>query len=220
MNLLSPFAAGNAAALAAQQLPRLVVTGQGQAEAAPDTAVVRLGVSNRGPQAAAVFQQTAAALNQVVRALLAAGIPREQIQTSQVSLQPAFEDSRRVGFEATATVRVTLRDLAAVGTTIDRAVAAGANSVVGIDFEVRDQSAVQAAALSLAVQDAQRQAAVLARSLGVVLGPVLRAEAEPSPGPIVPVFAAARVEGAGAIPVLPGTLTVTRTVRVEYLVGR
>jgi uncharacterized protein len=218
VNALSPFQSGFPLGAAAQQPSVLVVTGEGQTEVAPDTAVVSLGVTSRAAQAAAAFQQTAALLNQVVRALLAGGIPREQLQTTQVSLQPVFENSRQVGFDATATVRVTLRDLSAVGATIDRAVAAGANSVAGVSFEVRDTAAAQALALSLAVQDAQRQAAVLARSLGIVLGPVLRVEAEPSPGPITPLFA--RAGAAEGVPVLPGTVMVTRRVRVEYLVGR
>jgi len=214
MNLLSPFAAP-----ATQQPSLLVVVGEGRVDVAPDAAAITLGATARAPQAAAAFQRTAAVLNQVVRALLAAGIPREQIQTSQISLQPVFENGRQVGFDATATVQVTLRELAAVGTIIDAAVAAGANNVLGINFELRDPITAEAAALTRAVQAAQRQAAVLARSLGVTLGPVFRVEAEPSPGPIVPVFAA-RAAAAEGVPVLPGTVAVTRRVRVEYMVGR
>ncbi|MDF2628296.1 MAG: hypothetical protein K0R39_2127 [Symbiobacteriaceae bacterium] len=201
------------------QPPVLTVTGEGSVQVAPDTAVVSLGVTARNQQAAAAFQQVANTLNQVVRALLAAGIPREQIQTSQVSISPAFEDGRQMGFEATATVQVTLRDTSTVAGVIDRAVAAGANNVSGITFEVRDPAAAEAAALAAAVQNAQRQAVVLARSLGIALGPVFRVEAEPAPGPVQPLFARAAV-AAEQLPVLPGTLTITRRVRVEFLLGR
>jgi hypothetical protein len=195
----------------------MVVVGEGTVEAVPDVAVVSLGVTARAAQAAPAFQQVATNLNQVVRALLAAGIPQQQIQTSQVSLQPVVEDNRQVGFDATATVRATFRDISAVGGIISRAVAAGANNVNGVSFELRDPGTADAAALSLAVQNAQRQAAVLARSLGVTLGPVLRVEAEPATGPVVPVFARAAAE---QIPILPGTQRVTRRVRVEYMLGR
>jgi uncharacterized protein len=198
--------------------PVLVVTGEGNVEVVPDTVVVSLGVTARAPQAAAAFQQATAVLNRVVSTLLAAGVPQAQIQTSQVSLNPAFEDGRQVGFEATATVRVTLRDIGTAGAIIDRAVAAGANNVAGISFEVRDPAPAEAQALALAVQNAQRQAMALARSLGVALGPVVRAEAEPTGGPVQPLFA--RAVAGEALPVLPGTQTITRRVRVEFLVGR
>lgn len=202
-----------------RQPPLLTVTGEGSVQVTPDTVVLTLGVTARAPQAAAAFQQVAAALNKVVRALLAAGVPQDQIQTSQVSLQPAFENGRQMGFEATATVRVTLRDTAALGGLIDRAVAAGANNVAGVSFEVRDPAAAEAAALAAAVQNARAQAVVLARSLGVALGPVFRVEAEPAQGPPVPLFARAVAAGE-QLPVLPGTQTITRRVRVEFLIGR
>lgn len=216
MNVMSPLSARFP--VGAQPASVLVVTGEGRVDVAPDSATITLGATARAPQAAAAFQQVTAILNRVLSALLAAGIPREQIQTSMINVQPAFEDGKPAGFEATATVRVTLRDLSAVGRTIDAAVAAGANNVTGISFELQNPAVAEAAALQRAVQDAQRQAMVLARSLGVTLGPVTRVETEPTSGPIVPVFA--RAEVAQGIPVLPGTITVTRRVRVEYMVGR
>lgn len=205
--------------MAARQPSLLTVTGEGSVQVAPDTAVLTLGVTARAPQAATAFQQVSTALNQVVRTLLAAGVPQDQIQTSQISLQPTFENGRQTGFEATATVRVTLRDTSGLGGLIDRAVAAGANNVAGVSFEVRNTAAAEAAALAAAVQNAQAQAVVLARSLGIALGPVFGVEAEAAQGPPVPVFARAVAAGE-QIPVLPGTQTITRRVRVDFLLGR
>lgn len=201
-----------------QTPPVLVVTGEGTVQVVPDVTVVTLGVTARDAQAASAFRAAAVALNQIVRALTASGIPQDQIQTSQISLQQVFQNDRPVGFEATATLRVTVRDRAAIGDVIDRAVAAGANNITGVSFELADPAAAEAMALARAVQNAQGQAAVLARSLGIGLGPVLRVEAEPAPGPITPLFARAAVTE--AIPVLPGTITVTRRVRAEFLIVR
>lgn len=195
--------------------PLLQVVGEGRVQAAPDTVEISLGFTSRANTAAAAFQQTSVALNQVLRALLNLGIPRDQIQSEQISLNPVQENGRVVGFEATATLRVTLRDVSAAGTVIDAAVAAGANNVQGIRFDLRDTAGVEARALAAAVQDAQRQAAVLARVVGVTLGPIFRVTAEPSQGPI-PIFA--RAVAAEGIPVLPGTITITRTVRLEYII--
>lgn len=199
----------------AEQPPLVQVTGEGWVEVPPDTVEIALGFSVRADEAAAAYRQTATVLNQVVRVLMEAGIPQEQMQTEQVSLRPVYEQEQLVGYEGTAILRVTLRDLSIAGETIDRAVAAGANTVLSVSFQVRDPGPHEAAALTRAVQDAQRKAAVLARSLGVGLGPVWRAEAEPAPGPI---FALARPAALEPIPVMPGTITITRRVRVEYTI--
>lgn len=208
--------AGISIRLTPEALPLVQVTGEGRLEVAPDTAEVSLGVSVRADSAAAAFDQAAAVLRRIVAVLLDLGIPQEQIQTDQILLFPIHDRERLVGYEATAILRVTLRDLALVGIAIDRAVAAGATRVQSIRFFVKDPSAFDALTLSAAVQDAQRRAALLARSLGVRLGPVWRVQAEPAPGPIFP--AVARAVAVEAIPVLPGTMTLTRSVQVEFLI--
>ena len=195
--------------------PLLQVTGEGRVQATPDTVEISLGFTSRADRAATAFQQTSAALNQVLRTLLNMGIPREQLQSEQISLNPVVENGRVIGYEATATLRVTLRDINAAASVIDAAVAAGANTVQGLSFSLRDATPFEAQAVNLAVQEAQRQAVLLARSLGVALGPVFRATVEPSPG-VVPLFA--RAVAAEAIPVLPGTVSVVRTVRLEYVI--
>lgn len=201
--------------------PLLQVTGVGETQVTPDTARVSLGFSTRAPQAAAAYEQAAAALNRVVRALLDAGLTAEQLQTQEIALNPVYEtppderQSQLVGYEASATLGVTLRDLSRVGAIIDLAVAAGANRVLGVQFEVRDRRIAEATALSLAVQDAQRQALVLAQSLGVGLGPVWQVETQPVPAPVTPYLARMAAEG---LPVLPGQLTVSRSVMVSYVI--
>ncbi len=209
---------GPAVATGAAGPPTLQVTGVGQAEAAPDTARVLLGFTSRAAQASAAYEQTAVALNRVVQALMQAGLTAADLQTQQVSLNPVYErtreegENRPAGYEASATLAVTLRDLSRVGAVIDLAVAAGANRVDGVQFTVQETAPAEAVALAQAVQDAQRQAAVLARALGVILGPVREAAMEPGPG-AVPYLARTAAEG---MPVLPGRLTVARSVRVAY----
>lgn len=199
----------------AEEPPLVRVMGEGQVEVPPDSVEISLGFSVRAGEAATAYRQTAAAMNQVVRALTEAGIPRDQMQTEQISLRPVYEQEQLVGYEGSAILRVTLRDPSIAGETIDRAVAAGANLVLSVSFQVREPGPHEAAALTRAVQDAQRKAAVLARALGIGLGPVWRTEAEPAPGPILALARPAPLE---AMPVLPGTLTVTRRVRVEFTI--
>lgn len=190
--------------------------GEGRLAVVPDTAELSLGVSLRASEAATAYQQAAAVMAQVVQALLDEGLTRDQIQTGQIELLPIYEQQGLVGYEANATVRVRLRDLTRIGRVIDRAVAAGATVVRGITFDVREPGAYESRALQLAVQHAERQAATLARSLGIGLGSAWQVEAEPAPGPVFP--ALLRAAPLEAMPVLPGTLELVRRVRVGYLI--
>lgn len=206
---------GTAMGSRAEGIPLIRVVGTGRLDAAPDTAVVTLGVTARAEQAATAYRLTAEALSQIVQTLLAMGIPREQLQTGQISVQPVYEKDRLVGYEGAATLRVTLTDLSQAGAVIDQSVAAGANMVLGVQFEVRERGAAEARALALAVQDAQQKAVVMARSLGVSLGPVWRAEEEGA-GPAI--TEVGRALAGEAIPVLPGTLPVVRRVTLAYMI--
>ncbi len=200
----------------AEKLPLLGVMGEGQVEVVPDTAVVSLGVTARAEEANAAYQEIATVLNQILGALTGMGIRPEQMQSGRVDLRPLYEDERLVGYEAAATLRITLPDPAMAGAVIDAAVAAGANTVQGISFEVRDPGPAEARALRSAIDDARRAAAAMAQALGVRLGPVWRVEAEPGPGVIPPTARFAVAEG---VPVLPGRERLTRRVRVEYLLA-
>ncbi len=215
MHLYGGYPTGFPAPAGAEDPRLLRVVGEGRLDAPPDSVSVWVGVSARASQATAAYQQAATAIGQIVQAMLNLGIPREQLQTGQISLQPIYEQNRLVGYEASATIKVTVRDVSQAGAVVDRAVAAGANNIQGVQFELADPAAYASRALTLAVQDAQRKATTLANSLGVQLGPVYRAEEETAGGPI-PLGARAVV--AEAIPVLPGTLPVVHRVLVEYLI--
>ncbi|WP_374711963.1 SIMPL domain-containing protein, partial [Symbiobacterium terraclitae] len=89
MSTLAGYGAGFAPPAAAEP-PSLQVTGTGEVPVAPDTARISLGFSARAPQAAAAYEQAAAALNQVVRALVQAGVPTEMMQTQEVALNPVY----------------------------------------------------------------------------------------------------------------------------------
>lgn len=215
MNLRGGHPAGVPLQVRAAGLPLLQVTGEGRLTVIPDTAELLLGVSARTEQATIAYRQTAAVMNQIVASLMEAGLAQNQIQTSRITLQPRYDEERLIGYEGAASVRVTLKDLAEVGNVIDQAVAAGATTIGGIHFTVQNPGPYESRALTLAVQDASSQAATLARSLGLRLGPAWRVEAEPATGPVRP--ATARIAGLEAMPVLPGTLELARRVRVAYL---
>lgn len=198
-----------------EEAPFLRVTGEGRVEAPPDAVEINLGFTTRAPRAAEAYQQTAAAMTKVVDALTQAGVPRQQLQSAQISLVPVYREEQLEGYQASADLRVTLTELERAGEIIDLAVAAGANTVRSIRFEVRNPGPYEDKAYAQAVEDGRRTAAVLARAMGARLGPIRRAEAEPAAGPV---FAETRFAMAAAppMPVLPGTEPIVRQVRLEF----
>ncbi len=70
-----------------------------------------------------------------------------------------------IGYEVKNTVTVSIKDLSQVGAVIDAATKAGANSVEGIAFVLRENSPAQGDALALATRQAMTKAESIAQSL-------------------------------------------------------
>jgi hypothetical protein len=109
-----------------------------------------------------------------------------------------------------------LREVSKLGGVLDKAVAAGANSVYGVSFGVSDPSQLQAEARAKAVADAKARAADLAQLAGVTLGDVQSlSESGAGPGPI---SAGPLAAMAATTPIQPGALEVTVSVQVTYAI--
>ncbi len=197
------------------------VTGQATIKAAPDTAALSLGVQTQAATAGEAMDECSAAMTRVINAIVQAGVPRANIQTSNVSLYPQYDYSKEgsqgkiIGYQASNQVSVTWNQLGKVGDLIDAAVKAGANSVGGISFSVADTRSLYLEAISEAVRDAKAKADALAAAAGVKAGVVKNMSLNSYySGPIVTRDLAA---GASAsVPVEPGTVEMQVNVSVEY----
>lgn len=163
------------------------VSGIGEVEAKPDEAHLNFAVETSAPTSREAAQQNADRMERVIAALVAAGIPREEIETRNYSVYPEYvtddrgETPRVRGYRVTNQVALETMRLDAVGTLIDAALAAGANRVEGISFGLSDPRAAEAEALREAVQRARASAETIALALGVPLGQVLRASTSSEP---------------------------------------
>ena len=107
------------------------------------------------------------------------GIAPSDIQTTRISLQeqrasgPPPANDQVVGYRASNTVAVTVRDLANVGPVIDAALAAGANSLSNLQYGLSNQEEARQAALAVAVANATGKAEAIAASIGVTLTDVV-----------------------------------------------
>ena len=197
----------------------ITVTGEAMISAAPDRVTMRLGVATQGKTAREASEANAKTMTAVIAAIKVAGAEESDIQTTRLTLQPAFEQKPNgpphlTGFRASNDVTVKLNDVGKLAGLIDRAVAAGANEMSGIEFAVSDHSKRLDEARGQAIADARRKAEIYAKSAGVVVGrPVSITEnsATPPPRPM-----AASAFRATATPVSPGELALQAAVTVSF----
>lgn len=210
-------------------LRQITVTGEGRVEAVPDMATVIMGVVTEGDTGAEAMSANSAALAQVFARLRAAGVEERDMQTSNLSLSPRWDNRSSsisgqpqiVGFVASNTVSVRLRDLAQVGTVLDAVVQSGANSFQGISFGLQNPQPVQDEARQKAVRDAIRKARLYAEAAGVELGDIQRITENGggSPRPVMMAMEADMVRSA-AVPVAQGEVSLHASVTVVFAIGQ
>src|SRR5450631_954152 len=211
---LAPFSAH-----AADKLEMLVtVTGEATVAAAPDAAVIRLGVSSQGKTARAASDANAKEMAVVLAAIKESGVADRDIQTTSLSLQPQYDPkqtgaARLVGFQVNNQVTIKIRDIGRLSAVLDRAIAAGANEMSGIEFVVSEQVRLLDQARTAAVADARRKAELYANAAGMKVGRVMAIAEEGS----VPPPRLYQPMRAGAAPAIaPGEQTLRAVVTVSY----
>ena len=208
--------------------PQIVVIGSATIDRPPDNATVAIGVTARGATAAAAIDETAAAAAKVAEAARGFGIPARDIQTSYVSLQPAFRNLRAPaggfqqqpdGYQATNSVTVRLRDLAKLGEFMRRGVGEGANRIGDLTFGLADRIDAEREASTAAMVHAREQAQALAAAAGVKLGRIQEIRPVSRSGGPVRARRSTPIRTATVdVPVEPGSLEVTAEVEVTWLI--
>ena len=191
----------------------LNLSAQGESEAAPDKAVITLGVQIKAATAGEAMRQDAIRMAQVIAALKKAGLADRDIQTSNLSLGAQYDyvqnqPPRLNGYQASNEVTVTVNDLARLGPAVDASVAAGADQINGISFGLKNSHAAEDAARKAAVVALQAKAELYAAATGYHVQRLVNLSEGGGyqPSPIRP-MAMMRTADA-ATPIAPGQLTV------------
>ncbi|MEZ4156564.1 MAG: SIMPL domain-containing protein [Candidatus Paceibacterota bacterium] len=162
----------------------ITVQGTGKVEATPDIAVFDISVVAQGATEAAVEDESAQKINAVIDTLKEMGVEKEDIQTTSSNIYPRYQysDGRLgvyteqrtvVGYEATQSINVTLRDVDKAGEIKSAAVAAGANMVNGPYLQFDDIEVYKSQAREEAFDIAKEKAKVMAKQAGVRLAGVV-----------------------------------------------
>lgn len=201
----------------------ITVSGGGQVNLAADMAYVTLGISISDSDVSTVMQQANTSIDSICAALVESGLPKDCISTDYLYISPQYDYSgdnsnEIIGYNVNSGLKLTIYDVDAVGSYIDVAFAAGANSFDSITFAVKDNSEARDEALRLAVADAEKKANVLAEAAGMKLGDIVTIEENNSDSYYnTEGFAAKDIADAGAgTSVYPSKVNVAVQVQVCY----
>ncbi len=207
------------------------VSGTGTVFADPDTAITSLGVESTAPTLAAASQDASSRMTAVLAKIKSLGVDAKDVKTVSYNVNPIQtgykegEVPRITGYNVTNVVQIKIRKLSDVGTILDAAIAAGANSMNGLTYTIDDPSQITQQARAKAVADAMAKAQTLADAAKVKLGPMISiTENVSTPRPVVmarsasvPMAADAAV---GAGPVESGQNEVTVTVEMHWQIAQ
>jgi len=205
------------------------VTGTGIGKAAPDMALVSLGVQRRAKTAREALDQNNQAMASVLATLKKSEIADKDIQTSGFNIQPRYQyfnqsssgeqrPPRIIEYIVSNQLTIRIRDLAKLGDVIDKTVSLGVNSGGNIRFLTQNPEEVLAEARKKAMTNAVQKATTLAKAAGVGLGKILSINensGRPGPQPMRE-MAMARTPSADAVPIAAGENSYQVRVQVSW----
>jgi uncharacterized protein YggE len=205
----------------------ITVVGIGKVTGKPDVGRVTVGIETQASSLQKAVDDNKAKMNSLLDTLKQLGLADKDIRTSNYSVYTERASAPAMGAEVstdqmiyhvTNQVDVTVRDVNRIGEVLDKAVAAGANNIYGVNFSVEDTAGLEADAREKAVADARARAEELARLNGVQLGEVLTVS-EVIGGSAYPMYRDAMgLGGGGGTPVQPGELEMSLSIQITYAV--
>jgi uncharacterized protein YggE len=209
------------------QIPTIVTVGEANIRRSPDQAILTFAVETRAKLPRDAQRLNATAMTSVERRLTELSIAKDAIRTTGFTIEQEFDyaNGKRTPreFAARNGVEVRLDAIERAGEVLDAVVQAGATSVSGVRFDLKERIAVERDALRHAVEDARARADALAAGAGRTVDRVLRIDdgRRPPMGPPQPMVMAMRAAPADAAqtPIEPGTIEihaqVTLTVSIK-----
>lgn len=156
------------------------VTGTGKASAAPDKAVINMGVTQSGATVTEAQEKTNQAATRIIDSMKALGVSENDIKTTNYSVNPNYanltigDNQRITGYTVSQNFEVEV-PIDKANAAVDAATAGGANLVGGIAFTLDEATEVKLKneARTEAVAKAKASAQGLAKASGIKLGNVI-----------------------------------------------
>lgn len=164
----------------------LTVSAEDRVTVDPDLAILHIGFQTLPSDPKAAYAAGAQTSNAIVAALKRAGIPETSIRSESQQLDSVYGKPHRFTLQQQWTVKVKPERAAEI---LDVAVTAGATDSGQVDWIVENEQALGDKALEGAAGRARAQATVLARGMGVKLGPLVYVSNQVS-APVYPMMRA------------------------------
>lgn len=160
------------------QIPTIVTVGEATLHRVPDQAFISVAVETRARLPRDAQKQNADTMAAVQQRISESGISKDAVRTTGYSIQQEFDftNGRRVprGYLARNGVEIRVDAVERTGELLDAVVQAGATSVTGVRFDVKDRADLERDVLRHAVEDARARADALAAGAGRTVDRVIR----------------------------------------------
>lgn len=200
----------------------ITVSGTGMLTLEPDLAYIYIGIQTQDASASTAMAENTTKAQALISAIKSFEVEAKDIQTSNFSIspQPIYDDKYNVidyTYMVQNTLHVTVRDLAQLGSLLDAAFQAGANTIHSISFDIGDRTGAVSQARLAAVENARQQADELAAATGVRIGDVQTISYYDSTPSIVQyVEVRAMADSASSVPIESGSMEISTTVTIVY----
>lgn len=204
-------------------IPQVSVSGEGKVKVVPDQAFISVSVETKGNNATDVKKQNDETVEKVVQYLKKSKLPKEDVQTKRVSLNPQYDyDKKKYNYIATQTIEILLKDLSLYDGLMAGLVDSGINRIDNVEFKSSKLAQYQSEARKLAMQEAKLKAQDYVSVVGQKVGKALNISDNTqvyNPQPVYYAMAMDKAE-AGAAPretVAIGEINITANVSVSFI---
>jgi len=201
----------------------ITVNAEGVVQVTPDAVRINATVSLIAPTSAEALSKASAGAAKVRAALKAKKIESKDIKTTSISVYPEYnytqdKGSVQIGYRATQSFEVIVRNAASAGAVVDDVVAAGGDNVQiqGATPFVLDSAKATASARTAAVANARAKATSYASLLKVKLGKVTYLVENSSPVSYTPIMGVAKAADTGATEIDLGKQDVTVSITIRW----
>ena len=201
----------------------VTVNAEGVVQVTPDAVRINASVSLVAGTSAQALSKTSTAAAKVRAALVAKKIAIKDIKTTSISVYPEYnytqdKGSVQIGYRASQSFEVIVRNAASAGAVVDDVVAAAGDDVQiqGATPFVLDSAKATASARAAAVANARAKAKSYATLLGVKLGKVTYLVENSSPVSYTPIMGVAKAADSMATEIDLGNQDVTVSITIRW----
>src|SRR5207302_3127077 len=179
----------------------------GNSDAAPDTAVIRMDIASQQDTSRAAYDHAAIAVDHVRQVLKSNGIDVKSAQFGVYQMQPMYDwknpKHKVIGYRVISDVTLKLRDFAKIGSITEQLADIEDTQNQSVNYILEDIEQAKAKASEDALKKARNQAAAVATAGGRALGDLLYASVDVNQTNIVPVMFAQSVARAAPMATPP-----------------